>query len=73
MISNYSLKVLGETGEGRLDDQAKHSGAELVDDGAASVLENFLNQGLVRGGVGLELGEDGLGFHRVRCVRCRGC
>ena len=70
MISNYSLKVLGETGEGRLDDQAKHSGAELVDDGAASVLENFLNQGLVRGGVGLELVEEGLGFHRVRCVGC---
>ena len=70
MVSNNSLKVLGETGEGRLDDQAKHSGAERVDDGATFVLENFFNQGLVRGGVGLELVEEGLGFHRVRCVGC---
>ena len=50
MICNNSLEVLGETGEGRFDDQTKHSSTELVDDGAASVLDILLDQGLVRGG-----------------------
>ena len=70
VIRNNSLVVLRETGKSGFDNQTKHSSTELVDDGAASVLENFLNQGLVRGGVGLELVEEGLGFHRVRCVGC---
>ena len=73
VIRNNSLKVLGKTGEGRLDYQTKHSSTELVDDGAASVLDIFMDQGLVRGSMGLELVKEGLGLHGVRCVGCGRC
>ena len=50
VIRNNSLVVLRETGKSRFDNQTKHSSTELVDDGAASVLDILLDQGLVRGG-----------------------
>ena len=62
--------VLGEGGEGRLDDEGEHTRVEGVDDGAATVLNLLLDQRLVLAGVRLDLAEESLGCHGVRGVRC---
>ena len=70
MVVYDSVIVLGEGGEGRLDDEGEHTRVEGVDDGATTVLNLLLDQRLVLGGVRLDLAEESLGLHGVRCVRC---
>ena len=57
--------VLGEGGEGGLDDEGEHTRVEGVDDSAATVLDHLLDQRLVFGGVRLDLAKERLGFHGV--------
>ena len=65
-----SVVILGEGGEGRLDDEGENTRVEGVDDGATTVLNLLLDQRLVLGGVRLDLAEESLGCHGVRGVRC---
>ena len=58
MARNITDEVLREAGEGRFDNQSKHSSIKLVDDGAAPVLDFLLYQGLVWGGMRLQFAEE---------------